>query len=110
MCLLTPDMQNRRIINQTFMSAEVAPDVRIETTSTLVLAALVRQGDWVTILPSDMAALLAAGPELCVRPMEGQGAEHAVGLVAPFREPHTPVIDALLATATSLRKQAEKVG
>ncbi|MFW5654931.1 MAG: LysR family transcriptional regulator [Roseicyclus sp.] len=110
MCLLTPDMQNRRIINQNLMDAGVRPDVRIEASSTLVLAAHVRQGDWVTILPSDMGTLLAGGPDLCVRPLDGQGVEHSVGLVAPFREPHTPVIDALLSAAASLGKQAEKVG
>jgi hypothetical protein len=37
--------------------------------------------------------------------MEGQTATHAVGLVAPHREPHTPVLDALLAEARMLEKQ-----
>jgi DNA-binding transcriptional LysR family regulator len=102
-------MQNRRIINQNFMEAGVTPDVRIEASSTLVLAAHVRQGDWVTILPADMATLLAGGPDLAVRPMAGQSVEHAVGLVAPFREPHTPVIDVLLSMAASLGKKAKSV-
>jgi DNA-binding transcriptional LysR family regulator len=109
MCLLTPDMQNRRIINQNFMEAGVTPEVRIEASSPLVLAANVRQGDWVTILPADMAALLTGGSDLCVRPMAGQGVNHAVGLVAPFREPHTPVIDALLSMAASLGKKTRSV-
>jgi DNA-binding transcriptional LysR family regulator len=109
MCLLTPDMQNRRIMNQNFMEAGATPDVRIEASSTLVLAAHVRQGDWLTILPADMATLLTGGSDLCVRPMAGQSVKHAVGLVAPFREPHTPVIDALLGMAASLGKQDESV-
>ena len=70
LCLLTPDMQNRRIINQNFMAAGVTPDAQVESNSTLVLAAHVREGDWLTILPSDMAEVLAAAPDLCVRPME----------------------------------------
>jgi DNA-binding transcriptional LysR family regulator len=105
LCLLTPDMQNRRIINQNFMDAGVAPEAQVESNSTLVLAAHVRQGDWVTILPSDMAEVLAEGPDLCLRPMSGQTATHAVGLVAPYREPHTPVLAALLAEAERLGKQ-----
>jgi DNA-binding transcriptional LysR family regulator len=105
LCLLTPDMQNRRIINQNFMNAGVTPEAQVESNSTLVLASHVRQGDWLTILPSDMAEMLATGPELCVRPMEGQTATHAVGLVAPHREPHTPVLDALLSEARTLGKQ-----
>ncbi|MCU4651713.1 LysR family transcriptional regulator [Roseibacterium sp. SDUM158016] len=109
MCLLTPDMQNRRIINQNFMAAGVTADAQVESNSTLVLAAHVREGDWVTILPSDMGGMLAAGAGLCIRPMEGQTAQHTVGLVAPYREPHTPVLDALLSEAQALRKSAESV-
>jgi DNA-binding transcriptional LysR family regulator len=102
LCLLTPDMQNRRIINQNFMDAGLTPDAQVESNSTLVLAAHVRQGGWLTILPSEMAEVLTAGGDLCVRPMEGQTATHTVGLVAPHREPHTPVLAALLAEAERL--------
>jgi len=109
LCLLTPDMQNRRIINQNFMAAGVTPDAQVESNSTLVLAAHVREGDWLTILPSDMAEILATAPDLCVRPMADQTAEHTVGLIAPHREPHTPVLEALLAQAGKLAKTAKSV-
>jgi len=90
LCLLTPDMQNRRIINQHFMEAGVTPEAMVEANSTVVLAAHVEQGGWVTVLPSDMAAFLATGKRLSVVPIAGETAEHSVGLVAPYREPHTP--------------------
>ena len=109
LCLLTPDMQNRRIINQNFMNAGVTPEAQVESNSTLVLASHVRQGDWLTILPSDMADVLAVGPDLCVRPMDGQTATHAVGLIAPHREPHTPVLAALIAEARRLGKTGVSV-
>ncbi len=99
LCLLTPDMQNRRILNQCFMEAGITPDATVESNSTVVLAAHVEEGDWVTILPSDMAAFLAAGKPMVVRPIHGRHATHPVGIVAPFREPHTPVLDALLIEA-----------
>jgi DNA-binding transcriptional LysR family regulator len=102
LCLLTPDMQNRRIINQCFMEADVTPDALIEANSTLVLAAHVEQGGWVTVLPSDMARFLASGKSLAVVPIAGRHVEHKVGLVAPYREPHTPVLDALLRAAHDL--------
>jgi DNA-binding transcriptional LysR family regulator len=108
-CLLTPDMQNRRIINQNFMDAGVAPEAQVESNSTLVLSAHVREGDWLTILPSDMAEVLTEGANLCTRPMEGQTATHAVGLVAPYREPHTPVLAALIAEAERLGEGGETV-
>jgi DNA-binding transcriptional LysR family regulator len=109
MCLLTPDMQNRRIINQNFMDAGVTPEAQVEANSTLVLVSHVRQGDWVTILPAEMAEVLATGPDFAIRPMAGQSAQHSVGLIAPHREPHTPVLGALLSEAASLGKQGRKV-
>jgi DNA-binding transcriptional LysR family regulator len=99
LCLLTPDMQNRRIINQCFMAAGVSPEALVESNSTVVLAAHVEEGDWITVLPSDMARFLAAGKDLSVVPISGTQAEHSVGLVAPYREPHTPVLEALLTEA-----------
>ena len=102
-CLLTPDMQNRRIINEAFMEAGVTPEAQVESNSTVVLAAHVQAGGWITVLPDDMARFLCAGkPDLVVRPLEGGGMDHAVGLVAPYREPHTPVIDALISQTRDL--------
>jgi DNA-binding transcriptional LysR family regulator len=97
LCLLTPDMQNRRIINRCFMLAGIAPSAMIESNSTMVLVAHVEQGGWMTVLPAEMAAFLTAGKPLASIPIEGGDQGHAVGLVAPYRDPHTPVIDALLA-------------
>jgi len=104
LCLLTPNMQNRRIINQNFMAAGVTPEALVEANSTIVLAAHVAEGDWVTILPSDMAAFLTAGKDMAVVPIAGRGEAHSVGLVAPYREPHTPVLDALLAEVRRMAK------
>ena len=102
LCLLTQDMQNRRIINQCFMEADVTPEALVESNSTVVLAAHVEEGGWVTILPADMARFLASGKRLAIVPIAGGHVAHAVGLVAPWREPHTPVLDALLRTAARL--------
>ncbi|WP_341861669.1 LysR family transcriptional regulator [Gymnodinialimonas sp. 57CJ19] len=105
LCLLTPNMQNRRIINENFMAAGVSPEAQVESNSTVLLAAHVQAGGWITVLPIDMARFLCAGkPELAIREIEGGGMDHAVGLVAPFREPHTPVLDALIAETRVLAK------
>lgn len=98
-CLLTPDMQNRRIINRLFEEAGVTPDARIESNSTVILVANVLGGDWVTILPADIAEFLTAGKKLRTIPLVGRSTGHTVGLVAPYREPHTPVLRALLSEA-----------
>lgn len=107
LCLLTPDMQNRRIINTCFMEAGVTPEALVSSNSTVVLAAHVETGDWVTVLPSDMAAFLAQGKTLSIVPITGQRVHHRVGLVAPYREPHTPVLNALLGV---VRKLAAETG
>ncbi|WP_295046849.1 LysR family transcriptional regulator [uncultured Paracoccus sp.] len=99
LCLLTSDMQNRRIINRNLLEAGVPPQATVESSSTVVLVAHVLEGGWITILPEDIAAFLTDGKPLRTVPLDGAGASHSVGLVAPWREPHTPVLDALLTEA-----------
>lgn len=99
LCLLTPDMQNRRIINRRLADAGVNPLAMVESNSTVVLVSQVLNGDWLTILPQDVASFLAQGKPLSLVPLENVGQGHAVGLIAPWREPHTPVLEALLTEA-----------
>lgn len=102
LCLLTPEMQNRRIINAAFMQAGIEPVAHMESNSTVALVTHVAAGGWVTILPGDLAQFLAAGHGLAIIPIESGGEGHAVGLVAPFQEPHTPVLQALLEEGPAL--------
>lgn len=104
LCLLTPDMQNRRIINRAFLDAGVSPKVRLEAGSTVVLVAHVAEAGSITVLPEGLARFLTAGKGLAVVPMApgAQATGPAVGLVAPYQEPHTPVIQALFETARRL--------
>lgn len=104
MALLTPDMQNRRIINRNLTEAGVAPVAAIESNSTVVLAATVAQGGWITILPGDLALFLSAGDTLAAIPVSSASAGHAVGVIAPWAEPQTPVIQALLDAAGRLTR------
>lgn len=99
LCLLTPSMQNRRIINRHFDEAGVAPDARIESDSIVVLVANVQSGEWVTVLPADIAGFLISGKDLHAIPLKESGSSPTVGLVAHYREPHTPVLNSLLAEA-----------
>ncbi|RAH97296.1 LysR family transcriptional regulator [Acuticoccus sediminis] len=102
LCLLTPDMQNRRIVNENFAAANVTPTAVIESNSTVVLIQSVLSGAWHTILPTDIALFLAEGKPLSAVPLSGQVARHRVGLVAPYREPHTPMLATLLSEARRL--------
>ncbi|MBO6853015.1 MAG: LysR family transcriptional regulator [Marivivens sp.] len=102
LCLLTPDMQNRRILNQNFQAAGVSVTASVEANSTVVLAAHVATGTWVTILPDKMARFLAAGNGLNVVPMAPPERAPMVGLVALHRDPHTPVLEALIKAAGAM--------
>jgi len=103
LCLQTPTMQNRRIINQNLLAAGVSADAAIQSNSTVAIAAHVEAGDWVTVLPQQLADFLVAGRPLCSIPLREIRRPHNVGLVAPYRELHTPVLSALL-------KMAEEMG
>ncbi|MBK4217823.1 LysR family transcriptional regulator [Paracoccus caeni] len=96
LCLLTSDMQNRRIINRNLSNAGASPQIMMESNSTVVLIAQVMEGGWITILSEDVAHFLTAAKPLSLVPIRTEGTGHAVGLVAPWREPHTPVLEALL--------------
>ena len=103
LCLLTPDMQNRRIIGGHLAEAGVTVAPAIETNSTIVLISHVLSGGWATILPQKAAAIFLTSPLRAI-PIVNPDARHAIGLIAPYREPHTPVLAALLVEA---RKMAE---
>lgn len=104
LCLLTPDMQNRRIIGGHLAAAGVSVQPALETNSTIVLISHVLRGDWATILPERAAEIFVANTPLTAIPIKDPDARHAVGLIAPWREPHTPIITALLLEA---RRMAE---
>ncbi len=103
LALLTQDMQNRRIIDRNFADAGVTPNVWIESNSTIILAAKVAKSECFTILPRELASFLASGQKLATVEVTGGRTGHAVGVVAPYQEPHTPMIRALMA---EVRKMA----
>ena len=103
LCLLTPDMQNRRIIGGLLGQAGVAVAPRIETNSTIVLVAHVLSGGCATILPLGAAEIFLHHGPLRAVPLDDPDARHRVGLIVPAREPQTPLVAALLAEA---RRQA----
>lgn len=99
LCLLTGDMQNRRIINALMAAEGQAPAPMVESNSIVALIGHVATGRWASVIPDRMAGLLAAGPGLRSVPIRSTAAANPVGLIAPHREPHTPVIAALLEAA-----------
>jgi DNA-binding transcriptional LysR family regulator len=99
LCLLTPDMQNRRIIDRFLQSAggEAAPT--LESNSMIVLFAHVRTGRWASIMPAKLAETLGLTDTIRAIPIVGSEAYPTIGLVVPQREPMTPLLSALVMEA-----------
>lgn len=100
LCLLTPDMQNRRIVMRHLLQAGIETEPRVESTSMLAILAHVATGSWAAILPQGLAEGLPLPHGVRARPLTGEG--HLVGLVFMAREPHPPLIDALLRAVRSI--------
>lgn len=102
LCLLTPNMQNRRIVTRHLLEAGIDPQAAVESNSTVILAHLVEQGGYASILPSHLARFLCRGPGFALVPLTGAGAGHAVGVITRYREPHPPQIQAVLDEAARM--------
>ena len=99
LCLLTSDMQNRRIINQHLSEAGASVVPTVESNSSIALVAHVATGRWASIVTQTIADMFGKGAGLMAVPISDGDARHLVGLIAAWREPHTPVIAALLEEA-----------
>jgi DNA-binding transcriptional LysR family regulator len=100
LCLPTPDMQNRRLLNQLLAppghAAMAAP---LESDSMIVLLSHVRHGGWVTIVSERVAETLAGQAPFRAIPIINPDAAFQIGLVAPMREPMPPLLKALITVA-----------
>ncbi len=96
LCLLTSDMQNRRIVNQHLAEAGVDAAAMIESNSTIALVTHVLTGRWASVVPKRLADMFVTDGRLTSIPIVEPEAEHAVGLIATRRDPQTPVLQALL--------------
>lgn len=102
LCLLTPDMQNRRIIDQHLAEAGTSARPTLESNSMIVLFSHIRTGKWASIMPLNLAETFGFAEPIRAIPIIHPDASHTVGLVAAAREPHTPVVSALLEEASRL--------
>ena len=102
LCLLTPDMQNRRIIDGLLRSAGGAANPTLESNSMIVLFAHVRTGRWASVMPARLAETLGLTATIRAIPIVEPEAVHTIGLVVPAREPMTPLNAALVSEARRL--------
>jgi len=102
LCLLTSDMQNRRIINKHLAEAGATVVPRLESNSMIVLFTHVLTGKWASIMPLEAANSFGFADQVAIIPLVGAQAGHLVGVVALERDPHTPLVSAMLNAAKAL--------
>jgi DNA-binding transcriptional LysR family regulator len=99
LCLLTPDMQNRRIIDRLLKSAGGDSRPTLESDSMILLFTHVRTGRWASVMPARLADTLGLTATLRSIPITKPEAVQTIGLVVPSREPMTPLTAALVSEA-----------
>ena len=108
LCLLTPNMQNRRIIDEQIRKAGGEPAPTLESNSMIVLMTHVHTLQWASVMPAILADTL--GPRDGVRsiPIVEPFLEHVIGLVAPRQEPATPMVAALVGVARTVARDLDR--
>jgi DNA-binding transcriptional LysR family regulator len=95
LCLLTDDMQNRRIIDGVAASIGMRADPALTANSFLALLSHLRHGGWSSIVPHTFFDLVAETdglvPIRLIEPVHSQ----MIGLVLSDREPESPAARAL---------------
>jgi len=101
--LLTPNMQNRRIIDAAFQQANCHPKPKLESNSIVNLFASVRLMGLASVMPEYFPEILGPFKGLARIPLVEPEVEHAVGVIAVEREPLSPHLSAVFAAARRFR-------
>ncbi len=105
LCLMTPDMQNRRIIDQMLGDAGAPPTPVVESNSVIALLAQVISGEWASIIPTSLAETMGLPATVRAIPIVEPEITHLVGLVVPPRYAISPITNALVREAERLSKR-----
>ncbi len=109
LCLLTPDMQNRRIIDRLLRGAGSESRPTLKSNSMILLYSHVRTGRWASIMPAKLAETLGLTETIRAIPITEPEAVQTIGLVAPAREPMTPITTELVEEARRLAPKLDDV-
>ena len=96
LCLLTRNMQNRRIIDEAFRAAEAEPTIVMETDALTVSLVQVRNGVAGTIAPEMLVDSVGMGMDVVRLKLVDPLVTKPMGLVTMDQDPVLPAVDALL--------------
>jgi len=98
LCLLSDDMQNRRIVNNVAATIGLEITAHVVSNSFLGIYSHLRHGDWSSIVPHTFSYVFGGTPDLVAIDLVEPVHDQAIGLVLSNREPSSPMASALLAS------------
>ncbi len=106
LCLLTPDMQNRRIIDGIFRSVGRTPAAAMETNSIFNLCSHASAGHWSSIVPAPLLRFFGMPQRTKAIPLVSPDVRKSIGLIMSNREPTSPVARSLFNLVVPLDPEA----
>ncbi|WP_042431627.1 LysR family transcriptional regulator [Streptacidiphilus anmyonensis] len=102
LCLLSPALQGRRVLDEVFAEAGLRPVPRVETDSVAALFAHVRMGHWAAVVPYAWLHVFGVPQGMRALPLVEPTRTAPIGLVVSAREPGSVMAGALTETARSI--------
>ncbi|MDY8107574.1 LysR family transcriptional regulator [Fulvimarina sp. 2208YS6-2-32] len=107
LCLLSPSMQNRRILNRHLGEKSAVLETVMESNSMMAILAQVRMAGLATIMPHHVATMLGLGDPLVAIPLDDPDVTYTIALVTARRDLRPPIVAAFWSEAS---EQADPVG
>ena len=107
LCLLTPEMHNRSMVDRAFAKVGAAVTPVMETNSVLTLALSVLAGDVCSVLPGALVGAIRSQGELEALPLVEPEMLTPVGFIHLAKSRATPALQAALALAQDERWQQQ---
>lgn len=107
LCLLSPDMQHRRILDAVFRAARARPRPMLETNSITTLYAHVRDGLAAGVMPQTWLHLFGLPEGVRAIPLRDPLVRHAIGVVWPDRDPEPLLARAFVDSVRDVRVEEE---
>lgn len=102
LCLLAPEMQNRRIIDGVFAEIGLKPDPVIESNSVVTLYGHVRSAGLCTIIPRNHFQLFGLSEGMALKRLKAPVVQHRIGLVRHETQVQAPRVAALWEVAEQI--------
>lgn len=103
LCLLSRDMQNRRLLDRHFAEAGAVPAVVAESNTLIGVLSHIASGGWCGIVPEAVLDFLNGLRGVRSLPLVEPRVAYQVALIVPAREPFPPLCQAIVAVADELR-------